>query len=318
MIDRRALLKSAVVLATGQVGRAGLAQAAPQTSAGAAPATSASGTGASQPFDFAWLKGQAHYLASNPYAPSHELLPPAMGKLGYDQYQSIRFRTDHSLWGDAGLAFRLQFFHVGRTFTEAVHLYEVIDGQSRELVYDPSMFEWDKSGVDPATMKGSSGFCRFPRAVRHQLARRRRGVLGRKLFPCRRRRHPSIRLVSARAGRRHRLPTSRGISALYGFLVRAPSERFRHPDPVRPHGLTQCLRSVADANRARRFAAHERRQRLVPPQAHRALRYSAASRVCISTARTIGVARTTGDRRSTIRMAYRCGPARANGFGGLS
>jgi glucans biosynthesis protein len=72
-----------------------------------------------------------------------------MAKLGYDQYQSIRFRGDHSLWGDAGLAFRLQFFHVGRTFTQPVHMYEVVDGQAREIVYDPAMFEWDKSGIDP-------------------------------------------------------------------------------------------------------------------------------------------------------------------------
>ncbi len=114
-----------------------------------------------QPFDYAWLKGQAHWLASNAYQPSKDVLPPAMAKLGYDQYQSIRFRSDHALWGDAGLAFRLQFFHVGRNFTEPVHLYEVIDGQSREILYDPAMFEWDKSGVDPAMMKDHAGFAGF-------------------------------------------------------------------------------------------------------------------------------------------------------------
>ena len=84
-----------------------------------------------------------------------------MAKLGYDQYQSIRFRSDHALWADAGLAFRLQFFHVGRNFTEPVHLYEVIDGQSREILYDPAMFEWDKSGVDPSVMKDRAGFAGF-------------------------------------------------------------------------------------------------------------------------------------------------------------
>ena len=50
------------------------------------------------------------------------------------QYQSLRFRTDHSLWGDAGLAFRLQFFHVGRGFAQPVHLYEVIEGKAREIL----------------------------------------------------------------------------------------------------------------------------------------------------------------------------------------
>ncbi len=159
MIARRSLLKSALALAAGQ-----LSYAAPSgaVTPGAAAGSSAIGAnGPPQPFDFAWLKGQAHYLASNVYQDSKDAVPPAMAKLGYDQYQSIRFRTDHSLWGDAGSAFRLQFFHVGRTFNAPVHLYEVVDAQSREIVYDPAMFEWDKSGIDPATMKDHAGFAGF-------------------------------------------------------------------------------------------------------------------------------------------------------------
>ena len=152
MIARRALLKLAVGFASGPVVYGGPSRAAQQAAAGPQ---------ASQPFDFAWLKGQAHWLASNAYQPSKDALPPAMAALGYDQYQSIRFRADHSLWGDAGLAFRLQFFHVGRNFTEPVHLYEVVDGQAHEILYDPSMFEWGASGVDPATMKDRAGFAGF-------------------------------------------------------------------------------------------------------------------------------------------------------------
>ena len=84
-----------------------------------------------------------------------------MGGLSYDQYQSLRFRTDHSLWGNAGLPFRLQFFHVGRGFAQAVHLYEVVDGQAREILYDTSMFEFDKAGIDPAVMRDHAGFAGF-------------------------------------------------------------------------------------------------------------------------------------------------------------
>ena len=153
MTDRRSILRLALGLAGGQLMRAAGADAAQQPPP-AAPSPA-------QAFDFAWLKGQAHWLASNAFQPSKDVLPPAMGKLGYDQYQSIRFRGDHALWADAGLAFRVQFFHVGRTFTEPVHLYEVIDGQAREILYDPAMFEWDKSGVDPAVMKDRAGFAGF-------------------------------------------------------------------------------------------------------------------------------------------------------------
>jgi glucans biosynthesis protein len=156
MTDRRAVLKLALGLAGGQLARAGGVAAAQP----AAPAPAAAPASA-QPFDFAWLKGQAHWLAGNAFQPSKDLLPPAMGKLGYDQYQSIRFRADHALWADAGLAFRLQFFHVGRNFTEPVHLYEVLDGQAREIVYDPAMFDWSQSGVDPSIMKDRAGFAGF-------------------------------------------------------------------------------------------------------------------------------------------------------------
>jgi periplasmic glucans biosynthesis protein len=123
MNDRRAAIKKlAMGLAGGTLVRGGLARGAQQM------AQSVSPPAAGQPFDFAWLKGQAHWLASNAYQASKDTLPPAMGKLGYNEYQSIRFKTDHALWADAGVAFRVQFFHVGRSFTEAVHLYEVTRG----------------------------------------------------------------------------------------------------------------------------------------------------------------------------------------------
>jgi glucans biosynthesis protein len=159
MVRRRELLKTALVLATGQLSRAPLAGAAAAPTAAASP--TATGTGPAKAFDYAWLKGQARFLAGNPFQASKDILPPTMGALSYDQYQSLRFRTDRSLWGDAGLPFRLAFFHVGRGFAQAVHLFEVIEGQAREILYDPSMFEFDKAGIDPAVMRDRAGFAGF-------------------------------------------------------------------------------------------------------------------------------------------------------------
>ena len=62
---------------------------------------------------------------------------------------------------DAGLAFRLQFFHLGRNFTEPVHLYEVIDGQAREILYDPAMFDGTRAESTPPSMKDRAGFAGF-------------------------------------------------------------------------------------------------------------------------------------------------------------
>jgi periplasmic glucans biosynthesis protein len=165
MVRRREILKTAMVLAAGQLAGADLVDAAAPAEAKAAPAppsAAATGSGPAKRFDYAWLKGQARYLAGNAYETSKELLPASMATLSYDQYQSLRFRNDHSMWGaDAGVAFRLQFFHVGRGFAQAVHLYEVTDGQAREILYDTSMFEFDKAGIDPAVMRDHAGFAGF-------------------------------------------------------------------------------------------------------------------------------------------------------------
>ena len=157
MIRRREILKTAVVLAAAQLTRTDLAAAAV---AAPQPATAA-GTGPAKAFDYAWLKGQARFLAGSAFQTSKDVLPASMVTLSYDQYQSLRFRSDHSLWGDAGLPFRVQFFHVGRGFSQAVRLYEVNNGQSREILYDPAMFEFDKAGIDPAVMRDHSGFAGF-------------------------------------------------------------------------------------------------------------------------------------------------------------
>ena len=159
MIRRREILKTAIVLAAGQLAGTDLADAAAAAQA-PQPAT-ATGTGPAKAFDYAWLKGQARFLAGSAYQASKDVLPAGMAALSYDQYQSLRFRGDHALWSDAALPFRLQFFHVGRGFAQAVHLYEVNNGQSREILYDPSMFEFDKAGIDPAVMRDHAGFAGF-------------------------------------------------------------------------------------------------------------------------------------------------------------
>src|SRR5450631_2557134 len=111
MVRRRAILKSAVVLAAGRWAYPGFAVGAPpgqQTgtapAAGTPPAVSpATPASPSLAFDYAWLKGQARRLAANPYQASQDAVPPAMAKLSYDQFQSLRFRSDHALWGNSGL-----------------------------------------------------------------------------------------------------------------------------------------------------------------------------------------------------------------------
>jgi periplasmic glucans biosynthesis protein len=117
--------------------------------------------GKSQAFDYAWLKGHARALAGIPYRPARDTLPKILANLGWDEYQSIHFRPDHALWSKDAFKFRLQFFHLGRTFKEPVHMYEVTGGQAQEIAYDPAMFDLRKSGVADGSLPRDLGFAGF-------------------------------------------------------------------------------------------------------------------------------------------------------------
>ena len=117
--------------------------------------------GSPQPFDYAWLKGRARTLADRPHQKSNFKLPDEITALDYDRHQSIRYRDEQALWADAGRRFRVKFFHLGM-FTDApVHMHEVADGMAQELAYDPEMFDYGKSGLQPARMPKELGFAGF-------------------------------------------------------------------------------------------------------------------------------------------------------------
>ncbi len=235
-----------------------------------------------------------------------------MSKLGYDQYQSIRFRTDHSVWADAGLAFRLQFFHVGRTFSTPVHLYEVEGGQAREILYDPAMFEWDKSGVDPATMKDHAGFAGFRVQFVTDWKADVAAFLGAAYF----------RAVG-------------GDTRQYGLSARALAVDTAFPRPEEFPRFTSFWfeRPAKDSGTLTLYAlmdspsiAGALRMQISPAGTlimnvdsalypRKPIERLGRSPACSSTVRTIAGRRTTGGPRFTILTAYPCGPVPANGSG---
>ncbi|HZE93043.1 MAG TPA: glucan biosynthesis protein D [Rhizobacter sp.] len=137
------------------------------------PAAQAAGLkplGKPQAFSYAGLKGQARALAGRPYQPSQVKLPAAIGALDFDQYQSIRFRDDHSLWGDEKLRFQVKLFHLGMFFKRPVQIFEVTDNQAQELAYDPAMFDYGKSGLVGSQQPKDLGFAGF--RINYHLAPR--------------------------------------------------------------------------------------------------------------------------------------------------
>jgi len=129
---------------------------------GTAPATAAlTPLGPPQAFDYAWLKGQARALAAGVYQPPVSHLPEAVKTLDWDQYQAIRYHTDHALWAQDRRRFQVQFFHLGLYYTSPVRMYEVVDGQAQELAYDAAMFDYGQSGLQSAHLPKDLGFAGF-------------------------------------------------------------------------------------------------------------------------------------------------------------
>jgi glucans biosynthesis protein len=151
-MQRRTLLRSAI--ATAAIGPTAMLS----------PAAQAAGLlalGKPLRFDFATLKGQARTLAAAPYQPSQHPLPANLNGLSWDQYQAIHFKPEHALWIDQKLRFQVELFHLGLYFKRPVRMFEVADGSAQELAYDPSMFEYGKSGVVGSKQPKDLGFAGF-------------------------------------------------------------------------------------------------------------------------------------------------------------
>lgn len=135
--------------------------------------------GQPQPFDYAWLKGQARALAKAPYKSHKQVLPGPLESLNWDQYQSIRYRQDHALWADGNGKFQAKFFHLGLYFHTPVHIYDIVDGKAQQLAYDPAAFDYGRSGLGGKQLPKDLGFAGFRLNTRKDTDRDFSAFLGR-------------------------------------------------------------------------------------------------------------------------------------------
>jgi len=181
-MKRRAFARHAVALAVGApavlraaepasapgaskpAASAAVPAATPPAASAAAPSATPSSLkllGSPQPFDHAWLKGQARALAGRPFQPATTKLPAAVAALDYDRHQAIRYRADHALWAESGTRFRVKFFHLGMYSEQAVRMHVVAAGQAQQIAYDPAMFDYGASGLRAEAMPKDLGFAGF-------------------------------------------------------------------------------------------------------------------------------------------------------------
>ena len=113
------------------------------------------------PFDYARLKGLARTRAAQGYVAPAKRLPPAVAALDWDHWQAIRFREERALWAGEGLRFQVQFAHPGYTLDKPVRMYEVVGGAAREIIFDPSLYDYTHAGIRPAAVPANLGFGGF-------------------------------------------------------------------------------------------------------------------------------------------------------------
>ena len=132
-----------------------------QSSAPALPLSPAQGTefGQSQLFDA--VSSRAKLLAKREYKALETNIPDALSQMNYDQYRSIRFRPEASIWHNESL-FELQLFHPGFLYREPIVLHMATDSADSYVQFKQEFFNYDGpaaplAGVAPDNI-GFAGF----------------------------------------------------------------------------------------------------------------------------------------------------------------
>src|SRR5690606_32674727 len=95
-----------------------------------------------QPELFDAIASRAKLLAKREYKPIQANIPEALANMNYDQYRSIHFRPESSLWHNESL-FELQLFHPGFLYREPVILHMATEGPDSYVQFKQEYFNYD-------------------------------------------------------------------------------------------------------------------------------------------------------------------------------
>lgn len=98
--------------------------------------------GATGTFDDMTVRQIARRLASAPYHGPDQTLPKALDNLNFDQFRSIAYRDDRTLWHDDNLAFDVAFFPRGFLYRPRIDIFEITDGKSAPVPYSSDLFTY--------------------------------------------------------------------------------------------------------------------------------------------------------------------------------
>ncbi|MES2673943.1 MAG: glucan biosynthesis protein G [Pseudomonadota bacterium] len=126
-----------------------------------AAATPISASEASQPALFDAVTSRAKLLSRSEYKAIVTHIPEALAKMDYDQYRSIRFRSDAAIWHNES-PFEIQLFHAGFLYKEPVVLHMATNGEDSTVQFKQEFFNYDGkaaplAGIAPKDI-GFAGF----------------------------------------------------------------------------------------------------------------------------------------------------------------
>src|SRR4051812_27642364 len=113
---------------------------------------------AATPFDAGSVRNLARDLASKPWQAPDTTLPDQLKDLDYSAYRTVRFDKNKALWRGDRSRFSVEFFHRGFLFKDRVDIFEVANGQAKQIRYSPDLFDMGKVQQAPAEDLGFAGF----------------------------------------------------------------------------------------------------------------------------------------------------------------
>ena len=91
---------------------------------------------------FQRVEERARELAQEDFKPASTDMPDVLANMDYQQYRSIRFRPEQSLWHDQAL-FEVQLFHPGFLYWEPVRINIVEENKVAVLPFERTRFRYD-------------------------------------------------------------------------------------------------------------------------------------------------------------------------------
>lgn len=91
---------------------------------------------------FQRVEERARELAQEDFKPASTDMPDVLANMDYQQYRSIRFRPEQSLWHDQAL-FEVQLFHPGFLYREPVRINIVEENKVAVLPFQRTRFRYD-------------------------------------------------------------------------------------------------------------------------------------------------------------------------------